>query len=99
LPEEEEEEEEEESYIEYFDSLGFCSQNASYLLRNYGGYCAYNINRVMCIDDIYCSEFSIYFVINRIYNPDLSFHEFMNQYFSNNCEDNKRLVLDFMKEI
>ena len=95
----ESEEDKNTCYIEYFDSLGFNLKRAAYLVRNYSGYIGFNENPLMRMDHTYCSEYSIYFIVNRIHNPDLSLHEFLNLYFSNDLEDNTRRVLDFMKDI
>jgi hypothetical protein len=86
-------------YIEYFDCLGIKVDQAAYLLRSYTGYVGFNEHPTMDYRDSLCSEFSIYFIVNRIHNPELSFHEFMNEYFSNDLQDNKRLVLSFMKDM
>lgn len=93
-----------ENYIELFDSLVVKLDIVVKILRNhfknFQKYTlVYNSIALQQKNSITCGHFVVYFIINRFYNRDLTFYEFVNEYFSENCEKNEQTITDFCKKI
>jgi hypothetical protein len=90
--------------IECFDSLGISISKKSVLEK----YChfrgvrelEFNETSFQSIDSDSCGLFSLYFIIHRIHNLDMSFHKLLEEIFEDeNKEINENLVLEFCEKI
>ncbi len=87
-----------EDFVEIFDPLGvdiaFLREwfSLRYIYE-------YNSTAVQCLDSRLCGPFVVFFVILRYMNLDLEFVDFLNYYFSLDCNENERIVRDFLQNM
>ena len=87
--------------IEVFDSLGTNSsiskkvKNNLNCARNF----AFNSTQLQSDNSSLCGEFAIFCIVNRFYDDDIEFSEFLNQHFSSNHKRNEKRVVKFIKKL
>lgn len=92
------------SKIECFDSLGICSDKKE-ILQTYCHFrgiheIEFNETAFQTKDSNTCGLFTIYFVIQRMHNLDLSFDDLLEQIFDpENLEENENNVLQFCNNL
>ena len=76
---------------ELFDSLG---STQTYVQDNipFKGICKVNKTPLQKDSTSSCGEFCLYFIINRLYNLDLSFEHFLSDFFTENQDINERRI-------
>jgi len=90
--------------IECFDSLGIDSSKKLILLslpliqQSFVRDLEFNTTQIQPSASILCGEFTLYFLINRLHNQDLSFSNLINEIFVPSLEHNETLVVRFCKE-
>jgi len=89
--------------LEVFDSLGIDQGRKEFLQKNFelGGIkeIVFNTTRFQRNDSDTCGKFVLYFVINRLYNLDHSFHDLLEELFNQNLDKNEDIVKKFYEEI
>lgn len=90
--------------IECFDSLGIDETKKSIILPivtqfNIEAFLKFNVTPVQNISSESCGKFCLYFILERLYNPDLTFDELLNSIFKESCEDNEAIVEQFFIDI
>jgi hypothetical protein len=89
--------------IECFDSLGVNYQKKKILQEN----CKFrNVTNIHFNETIFqkndsnsCGLFTIYFIIERMFNLDIEFEELLEDIFSEDLNSNEEKVLKFCKDI
>lgn len=90
------------SQFEYFDSLGVTTRKLDILKENL--YLRKNIEikfnetAVQSNDSISCGKFVLYFIVQRMFNLDLSYMTLLNDIFSENVEENERIIQKFFAD-
>ena len=87
--------------IEVFNSLGENSSVTSKVkshFKNAKGFVTNN-TQLQSDDCTLCAQFSIFFIVERYYNPDVSFLQFLNEHFSSNQKRNQQRVEKFVKRL
>ena len=87
-----------EETIEVFDSLG---TSESYIARNipFKGIYEFNVTALQCDNSSLCGGFSLYFIIFRLFNLDLDFQQFLQDFFDINCSKNEIQVNEFLESL
>ena len=90
----------EKNYFELFDSLG---SSAKFVTKIFGKksqhtICDFNTTTLQDPRSKTCGEFCLFFIIQRIFNDDLSFEEVLNESFTDVLEDNEKRVKEFFEE-
>jgi len=89
--------------IECFDSLGIDQKKKQIILslplmkQAFLRELEFNTTQLQSSDSILCGEFTLYFLINRFHNQDLSFPNLINEIFDSSQEKNYTFVR-FCKE-
>ena len=78
--------------IEVFDSLGKNSSASGKVKNHFNSNFATNRTQLQSDNSALCGEFSIYYILQRFYNDDVSFNDFLNQFFSSNKKRNEERV-------
>ncbi len=65
----------------------------------FGLRCVFNNTALQEESSKSCGHFVIYYIIERIFNEDLDFHELLNDIFSNDKSMNEGIVNDFLKSL
>ena len=88
--------------IEIFDSLGIDEFKKSLLTK----YCSFRLKELIFnttafqdLNSSSCGKFVLYFSIERMFNLDLTFEEFLQLIFDENVQKNETLVEEFCEEI
>ena len=88
--------------IEIFDSLGV-DQSKKTLLLNFCKFSqkelVFNTTAFQDISSSSCGQFVIYFCVERLFNLDLSFEDFLELIFEENVKKNEDVVLEFFNEL
>ncbi len=84
-----------DSLVECFDSLG---TSESYVRAHipFGHYCVFNNTALQTEDSISCGLFTVFFIIERIFNEDLHYEELINEIFSTDKLGNEHVVKQFI---
>ncbi len=84
--------------VEVFDAL---STSEGYLRKHfsYNGVYQYNSVPVQCTSSSKCGQFTLYFLINRLYNLDLELVDLINDIFVIDCEQNEEIVMQFFQQL
>ena len=87
--------------IEVFNSLGRNPSVFSKVKNHYSTAKSFVTNSTQLQSDncTLCGEFTIFFVVKRYYDPDVSFLQFMNQHFSSNQNRNQQRVEKFVNRL
>lgn len=87
--------------IEVFNSLGRNSSVTSKVKFHFSTAKSFVTNSTQLQSDVceLCGEFTIFYIVKRYYNPDVSFLHFMNQHFSSNQERNEKRVEKFINRL
>jgi len=89
--------------LEVFDSLGINEDKKQFLQRNFQldgiEEIIFNTTRFQRNDTDTCGKFVLYFVINRLYNLDHSFHDMLEELFNQDLDKNEENVSKFYEEI
>jgi hypothetical protein len=88
--------------IELFDSLGVDKEKLDLITK----YCKFNVKEIIYNETQFQTDFSetcglfvIYFLIERIFNLDLSFEQLLHDIFYENKLTNEKKVIEFCSEI
>ena len=83
--------------FEVFDSLG---TSAKFVTQNipYQGTCEFNVTPLQLESSNTCGQFCLYFIIHRLHNFDLTFDNFMNDFFTDEPVLNEARVLQFLSQ-
>ena len=88
--------------IEVFDSLGI-DDNKKILLSKYCNFrqkqLVFNTSAFQDSSSSTCGQFVIYYCVERMFNLDLSFNDFLELIFEDDVKENERLVSEFCTEI
>ena len=90
--------------IECFDSLGIDKEKKEFLLslplfqQSFVRELELNTTQVQSSESSLCGEFTLFFIINRLHNQDLSFSILINEIFVYSQTSNETYVLNFCKE-
>ena len=89
--------------IECFDSLGI-STDKKLVLEKYCNFrgvreLEFNETSFQSLESDSCGLFSIYFIIQRIHNLDMSFHKLLEEIFDDDKEKNENLVMQFCESV
>ena len=60
---------------------------------------AINTTQLQSNNSALCGEFTLFYIVRRFYDDDISFSEFMNHYFSLNQKKNEQRVETFIKNL
>jgi len=89
--------------LELFDSLGVDESKKDFIKQNLkiSGVkeVEYNSTQFQKNDTDTCGHFVIYFIVNRLYNLDHSFHDLLEEIFNKNLDINEEEVKNFYKDI
>lgn len=69
-----------------------------HIFKDASGSVVYNSSGLMSADKNLCGHFCLFFILEHIWNQDLSFYELLNEIFTNDLEENERRVLVFLKD-
>jgi len=85
--------------LELFDSGGADFEFVDSKIPRYGecNECEFNERFYQGQGTITCGDFCIYFILNRLYNLDLSFTDIMKYFFSRSPEVNEKKVKHFLE--
>jgi hypothetical protein len=90
------------NFIEVFDSLGI-DNNKKTLLSKYCNFrqkqLVFNTTAFQDSSTSTCGHFVLYFCIERLFNLDLNFKDFLELIFEENVSKNEQLVAEFCSEI
>lgn len=88
--------------LECFDSLGIDDDKRKFLFSTFKSRgirkLKYNMTKLQSQNTSTCGQFCVYYIVNRIHNLDLSFSEFLNEYFEIDEDKNEQLVNRFWEE-
>ncbi len=59
----------------------------------------FNESPIQGLDSSACGEFSIFYVIQRYYNEDLSMVEILEDWFSKDLNENETIVKKFLENL
>lgn len=89
-------------FIEVFDSLGLNEIKQEKLKE----FCKFqpktlhfNLNSFQSNSSSSCGQFCVYFIINRMFNLDLTFEELLNEIFTDDINQNEKTVIEFCKDL
>jgi hypothetical protein len=88
--------------LELFDSLGVSDEKETLIKEQIhikSKYLSFNETQFQSDRSISCGKFCIYFIIHRLYNLDLNFDEFLEEFFDSDVEINEMKVEKFCEEI
>lgn len=78
--------------IEVFDSLGKNSSASGKVKNHFNSGFATNSTQLQSDNSTLCGQFSIFYIVHRYFNHDVSFNDFLNQFFSSNKKRNEERV-------
>lgn len=83
---------------ELLDSLG---TSQAYVTSHvpFKGSCQFNESKLQSDKSNSCGEFCLYYIVHRLHNLDLTFQEFMDDFFSLDTEVNETNVQNFVKTV
>jgi len=85
--------------LECFDSLGIDANKKQFIREHFNlkgiRKIKFNVTQLQSNLTSTCGKFVLYFIINRLYNSDLGFNEFLNEYFTQDLLQNETLVNSF----
>ena len=92
------------NFIECFDSLGINEELKKSTLLNV---CKFknvteikiNSTPIQLSTTDTCGKFCIMFIIERLFNPDLSFDNLLNDLFTDDCSKNEETLVKFFQDI
>jgi hypothetical protein len=84
--------------FECFDSLGIKGNTVVKRLSSVKKKVLFNKSAVQPLHSDKCGWYAIYFATARMLNADLPFQEVLNEYFTDNLEDNDRIITKFEEE-
>ncbi len=90
------------SMYEVFDSLGINGEKEKKLktfLKLHPDVLEVNETQFQLNESILCGKFSIYYVIQRMYNLDLDYTDFLCETFDSDLSKNENLVTKFCEDI
>ena len=89
--------------LEVFDSLGVDLTKRKFLDENIHlrgiKDIEFNTNQFQKDNTDTCGKFTVYFVVNRLYNLDHSFREILEQLFDENLDTNEERVEAFYQDL
>ncbi len=88
--------------FELFDSLGSSEEfikTLFYSNQNKAKICDFNVTKVQDEASVFCGQFCIYFIVQRLFNDDLDLTELLNEIFCENVAENEQSVQDFLSQI
>ena len=80
------------------DSLGTSQE---YVTENvpFRGSCQFNQTKLQGDNSNSCGEFCLYYIVQRLHNLDLSYQEFMDDFFSLDTDVNEENIQTFLKTV
>jgi len=89
--------------LECFDSLGFSEEKKQFLIESFNFSAIKklkcNITNLQPSNSQSCGKYCLYFIYNRFYNQDLSFHDLMNEIFEIDTSVNETIVNNFYEDV
>lgn len=90
-----------QNVYEIFDSLGITEEKETIIksfikIKNAKFY--FNVTQLQSLETNTCGLFVLYFIVNRLFNFDLKFNFFLNEYFLDNVNTNEQLIEEFSTE-
>ncbi len=84
-------------HLEIFDSLG---GNLQFFKKWFAISAVYefNVTPVQCSGSQSCGCFIVFFLVLRYFNLDTELSDFLNNYFTKDCEENEAAVNKFLHE-
>ena len=91
------------SEIECFDSLGVDDDKKAVIKTiltklGFNGQLQINLTPVQASTTDSCGKFCLYFILERLFNPDLTLDDLLNSIFEDNCLKNEINVQNFFIE-
>ncbi len=85
-----------EEIVEVFDSLG---SSEKFVRQHMPHNCYYEFNTtpLQCASSTSCGAFCVVFAVLRLYHLDLDFDHFINEVFSENCDNNEKNIQEFIE--
>jgi len=89
--------------LECFDSLGIDDVKKQFLTDNFHlkkvRTIQFNKTRVQSLNSNTCGQFCVYFIYHRLHNLDLTFDEFINDFFDIEASKNEIRVSNFLSDL
>jgi hypothetical protein len=86
------------NYLEIFDSLGV-DENKEHRILSFVNYnvkkVTFNKQQFQSNQSDSCGKFCIFFVVQRLYNLDLKFREFLEEMFHSDLTENEQMIQKF----
>ena len=83
---------------ELFDSLGTTEAYVTQTVP-FQGDCEFNTTPLQEESSSTCGEFCVFYICHRLFNLDLDYVTFLNDFFSDTCSENETRIATFLNDI
>ena len=85
-------------FIEIFDSLVLSEFQSDKISKHFNIGTLKNFHAYQPKESILCGVFCMFYIYNRYFNSDLTFGDFLQEFFSLTKEENEKTIVNFAKQ-